>query len=91
MDVVFNKQTVLSKVVENVGPILLFFVLILVFMKFAMPKGGGGFPFNVKVGKLNTGKTIKTRFDDVAGMDEVKMELSEIVDYLKNPTKYHKV
>lgn len=91
VDVVFNKQTVLSKVVENVGPILLFFVLILVFMKFAMPKGGGGFPFNVKVGKLNTGKTIKTRFDDVAGMDEVKMELSEIVDYLKNPTKYHKV
>jgi cell division protease FtsH len=60
-------------------------------MKFAMPKGGGGFPFNVKVGKLNTGKTIKTRFDDVAGMEEVKMELSEIVDYLKNPMKYHKV
>jgi ATP-dependent Zn protease len=24
-------------------------------------------------------------------MDEVKMELSEIVDYLKNPAKYHKV
>lgn len=91
VDVVFNKQSVLSKVVENVGPILLFFVLILLFMKFAMPKGGGGFPFNVKVGKLNTGKTIKTRFNDVAGMDEVKMELSEIVDYLKNPTKYHKV
>ncbi|MEI7563115.1 MAG: hypothetical protein WCJ39_05620 [bacterium] len=40
---------------------------------------------------MNTGKTIKTRFDDVAGMDEVKMELSEIVDYLKNPAKYHKV
>jgi len=34
---------------------------------------------------------MKTRFVDVAGMDEVKMELSEIVDYLKNPLKYHKV
>lgn len=89
--VLINKQSVWSKIFENVGPILLFFVLILLFMKFAMPKGGGGFPFNVKVGKLNTGKTIKTRFNDVAGMDEVKMELSEIVDYLKNPTKYHKV
>jgi cell division protease FtsH len=43
------------------------------------------------VGKLNTGKTIKTRFIDVAGMDEVKMELSEVVDYLKNPMKYQKV
>lgn len=92
VDVVFNKQTTLSKIVENVGPILLFFVLILLFMKFAMPKGwAGGFPFAIKVGKLNTGKTIKTRFNDVAGMDEVKMELSEIVDYLKNPAKYHKV
>ena len=57
-----------------------------------MPKGGaGGFPFSVKVGKLNDAKTMKTRFVDVAGMDEVKMELSEIVDYLKSPAKYHKV
>ena len=56
-----------------------------------MPKGGGGFPFSVKAGKLNSPKTMKTKFSDVAGMDEVKMELSEIVDYLKNPLKYHKV
>ena len=34
---------------------------------------------------------MKTKFSDVAGMDEVKMELSEIVDYLKNPLKYQKV
>ncbi len=90
--VVINQESVRGKIFENVGPILLFFVLILLFMKFAMPKWwAGGFPFAIKVGKLNTGKTIKTRFDDVAGMDEVKMELSEIVDYLKNPAKYHKV
>ncbi|MEI6117764.1 MAG: hypothetical protein WCP92_00415 [bacterium] len=57
-----------------------------------MPKGGaGGFPFSVKAGKLNNPKAAKTKFSDVAGMDEVKMELSEIVDYLKNPLKYHKV
>ena len=86
----FNKQGTRGKILENVGPILLFFVLFLFLMKFMMPKGGG-FPFSVKVGKLNTGKTIKTRFNDVAGMEEVKMELSEIVDYLKNPAKYHKV
>lgn len=91
VEIVFNKQGVRSKVFENAAPILLFFVLIFFFMKFAMPKGGGGFPFSIKVGKLNTGKTIKTRFDDVAGMEEVKMELSEVVDYLKNPAKYAKV
>lgn len=57
-----------------------------------MPKGGAwGFPFSVKAGKLNNSKTMKTKFNDVAGMDEVKMELSEIVDYLKNPLKYQKV
>jgi cell division protease FtsH len=57
-----------------------------------MPKGGaGGFPFNVKAGKLNNQKTSKTRFSDIAGMEEVKLELSEMVDYLKNPAKYHKV
>jgi len=56
-----------------------------------MPKSGGGFPFSVKAGKLNTSKNSKTKFADVAGMDEVKMELSEIVDYLKNPAKYNKV
>jgi cell division protease FtsH len=33
----------------------------------------------------------KTKFNDVAGMEEVKNELSEVVDYLKNPEKYHKV
>ncbi len=91
VSVVYNTESRFGKLVENFGPILLFFVLFLLLMKFAMPKGGGGFPFSVKVGKLNTGKTIKTRFVDVAGMDEVKMELSEIVDYLKHPEKYHKV
>jgi ATP-dependent Zn protease len=34
---------------------------------------------------------IQTKFSDVAGMEEVKIELSEIVDYLKNPQKYNKV
>ena len=91
VSVVYNTEGRFGKLVENFGPILLFFVLFLLLMKFAMPKGWGGFPFSVKVGKLNTGKTIKTRFVDVAGMDEVKMELSEIVDYLKHPEKYHKV
>jgi len=34
---------------------------------------------------------MKTKFKDVAGMEEVKDELVEIVDFLKNPGKYQKV
>ena len=33
---------------------------------------------------------MKTKFSDVAGMDESKEELIEIVDFLKNPEKYKK-
>ena len=91
VEVTFSKEGWLAKVFDTVGPLVLFILVMFLFMKFALPKWGGGFPFSVKVGKLNTGKTIKTRFIDVAGMEEVKLELSEIVDYLKNPAKYHKV
>lgn len=56
-----------------------------------MPKWGGWFPFNVKVWKLDNKQKNKTKFSDVAWMEEVKNELSEVVDYLKHPAKYKKV
>lgn len=50
-------------------------------------------PFGMNIGKL-AGKNKadkKVKFSDVIGMEEVKQELTEIVDFLKNPDKYHKV
>lgn len=47
-------------------------------------------PFNIQAGKLKNKKEITTRFADVAGMDEAKEELVEIVEFLKNPTKFSK-
>lgn len=91
VEVKFNKESRRSSILTEVGPLLLFFVIFILVLRFAMPKWGGWFPFSVKAGKLNNSKTIKTKFTDVAGMEEVKMELSEMVDYLKNPAKYHKV
>lgn len=40
-------------------------------------------------GEIQEEKNIKTRFSDVLGIDEFKEELIELVDYLKNPSKYH--
>lgn len=92
VDVKFNEKSRRSTLLQDVWPLLIFFILLILIFKFAMPKGGAwGFPFSVKAWKLNTSKNQKTKFSDVAGMDEVKMELSEIVDYLKNPGKYNKV
>lgn len=90
IDVKFNEKWFLQNLFEQIGPLLLLLVVFFIAAKFLLPKGGG-FPFSIKAGKLNNQKTTTTRFADVAGMDEVKMELSEIVDYLKNPAKYHKV
>ena len=49
------------------------------------------FPSDILAEKLNGEANIKVKFSDVAGMEEVKNELSEVVDYLKHPAKYHKV
>jgi len=91
VEVAFNEKSFWAKLLSDVWPLLLFFVIFILILRFAMPKWGWGFPFNIKAGKLNNAKTTKTKFSDVAGMEEVKMELSEMVDYLKNPLKYHKV
>jgi len=90
LEVEYTEISMAQKVLEQVGPILLFLLVLIIFAKFIMPKWWG-LPFNMKVGKQQTTAMSKTRFDDIAGMDEVKMELSEIVDYLKSPEKYKKV
>ena len=68
--------------------LLMYFVF---FRKMGGGSGGGmGSIFNVGASRakvVEEGK-IKTRFDDVAGVDEAKEELVEVVDFLKSPKKY---
>lgn len=85
-----TEKSILMSIFEFIGPVLLFMVVMFFAFRFLMPKGGG-MPFNIKIGKLSTKADSKTRFKDIAGMHEVKAELEEIVDYLKNPAKYQKV
>lgn len=56
-----------------------------------MPKGNPGSMLGIKIGKEDKQSGTQTRFSDIAGMEEVKNELIEVVDYLKNPEKYEKV
>ena len=60
-------------------------------MKQFWPKGIGWLPIKFSVGKQRDPTDKKTTFSDVAGMEEVKNEVQEIVDFLKNPDKYIKV
>ena len=68
------------------------FILIFVFMNYMMKRMGGGI---MGVGK-STAKTYMQKetgitFADVAGVDEAKESLVEIVDFLHNPAKYTKI
>ncbi len=91
--VVNNEETNLfTKFLLDLLPSLLIFWLFIFLLSKFGPKGG--MPFGIKIGMLNKKDDIntpKTTFVDVAGMEEVKQELAEIVDFLKNPDKYRKV
>lgn len=66
-----------------------------VFMLNKINRGNGGGPNIFNVGKSKAkekdDKTPKVTFDDVAGIDEAKVELKEVVDFLKEPEKYKKI
>ncbi|OIP78120.1 MAG: cell division protein FtsH [Oscillatoriales cyanobacterium CG2_30_44_21] len=59
-------------------------------------RNGGGAPGGLQIGKSKAkvyveGEATKTLFGDVAGVDEAKQELQEIVQFLKTPEKYTKI
>ncbi len=85
-----EKENFFSSIIKDILPLLIFFWLFLVLLKFSLPKWWW-LPFNTKAWKENIKTKENTKFSDVAWMEEVKEELSEIVDYLKNSAKYHKV
>ncbi len=73
----------------NLLPSLLIIGLMIFFFFFMMRQAGGGGKMN-NFGKANVKNMSnkKNTFNDVAGADEEKEELAEIVDFLKNPKKY---
>ena len=70
-------------------PILYICFAIFVFwMLFRMLKGANGNAMNFGKTKVKSYAMSKVKFSDIAGMDEEKAELQEIVEFLKNPKKF---
>jgi cell division protease FtsH len=84
-----------GQLVSTLLPILLIGLLFVMMMrKVGGPGGGSGGPggiFNIGKSKatlFDKASRVNINFGDVAGLDEAKVEVMEIVDFLKNPKKY---
>ena len=91
-----NKGTsVLAELLLGFGPTLLLFGVIYFFARRAMAAGGGGLgglgAFGRSQARRVDPQKIMVTFDDVAGIDEAKAELTEIVDFLRSPERYQKL
>ncbi len=75
----------------NIITLVGFVVLIFFIFRGAQGSGMGIMQFGQSKAKVFFGSKTDTTFDDVAGIDEARNELFEIVDFLKNPNKYRKL
>ena len=72
------------------GPTLLFVVIFIIFMRQMMNSSGKALSFGKSRARLLTNQG-KVTFADVAGIDEAKQELQEVVEFLKEPAKFQRL
>ena len=70
-------------------PIVLMVGFLVYLMRGARPGGDGAVSFGKSRARLITEENSSTLFKDVAGVDEAKNDLSEVVEFLKSPGKFH--
>ncbi|MDI1471267.1 MAG: ATP-dependent zinc metalloprotease FtsH [Thermodesulfovibrio sp.] len=73
------------------GPIIFLIFLWIMFMKQMQAGSSRAMSFGKARARMVSNKSIKVTFADVAGIEEVKEEVKEVVDFLTNPQKYTKI
>ncbi len=88
-----ERQSILMQLLLSSFPILLLIAVWVYFMR-QMQGGGGGrgaMSFGKSRARLLSEDQVAVTFADVAGVDEAKEEVTEIVDFLKDPSKFQKL
>ena len=93
-DVPGDEGELFGQIISTLLPILLIALVFIMMMRKVGGGAGAGGPggiFNIGKSKatlFEKGTRVNINFNDVAGLDEAKVEVMEIVDFLKNPKKY---
>ncbi|MFJ9521567.1 ATP-dependent zinc metalloprotease FtsH [Kitasatospora sp. NPDC101801] len=89
---VVQQRSFLANLLLSLAPMLLLVLIwVLVARKMAGGMGGAGFGRKAPPKPVTPEDGKRTTFADVAGIDEVEAELTEVVDFLKNPGEYRKL
>ena len=89
-----EQPSMLMQLLVSFGPILLLIGVWVFFMRQMQGGGAGGrgaLSFGKSKARMLEQDQIKVTFADVAGCDEAKEEVQEMVDFLKDPSKYQKL
>ncbi len=73
------------------GPIILLVLVWVFFMRQMQTGGNKALSFGKSKARLVSEKSVKVTFADVAGVEEAKMEVQEIIDFLRDPQKFSKL
>ncbi len=87
-----ERRGLLSQILISWFPMIMLIGFWLFYMRQMQGGGGrGAMSFGKSKAKMLTAEQVKTRFTDVAGCDEAKEEVGEVVDFLKDPSKFQKL